>query len=801
MGKGNDKVMIGVKFIFSLICAYFLGNTLHQGLSAENMLGIWRHEIPFVYTVGIIQMGEVYLITLSVFLSLYIYYVASLSSLEQIKKLMLKIIWGESIIFTFIFGTWNETDFKKKLIKIDGDSLILSICMLITIGILIWIVSFSINQDKNKESDLYPSRERVLRLLDFYLKTCKGVSVIGDWGIGKTKLIENFFYRNLKEDLENIKNNYELIYMDVSSFSENKKIIETIEYEINKILKKYKILKLDEKLVEKLFEESNGTMKSLKNLIYKKANISDSKKMIAKKILELKEIKNKEIVICLDNIERISDMDRIINLLAIVDDLTPSNIIKMYVYDKNYMKKVFNEIDFNDFIEKYSEVEVEVKEVDISEIVEKANIELSLLEGNTTNIELKIELLKISFDLSQDDYIRIYNIDAEEEIENEIQNVINENMKILDKARKKISNPRYIYQVLIFIKNNYFEYNILDKLEYKIWIDNFNILNFEDNLISEIFFSNLTPYEERKKKEVFQALYNLEKKVNKYEVDINKESLLNNAKSGEGSKVIEFIDFCIESKAKEDARNYFSLDLEYKIRTFKELENFFEYYNKYNYNLENIKINYKKIFLSSGKTYGLEKDEKIAKVLFLRNRLKNIRLISRLLLDDMDKYEKLYMEAPLKFEDRLKNFGYLSLDEFVMEVKKKYNKIKTDVEFMEDLEIDKDKIVKEFEFFKNIKLYQEEINKEWEAKIKPEILLELSEAKVKFDSYFKIFKESIVIKINLLGVNIAEEINSQNINDYKKYLKELKIDEKNYLLQMLKREVIILERNLKNKYI
>ena len=165
-------------------------------------------------------------------------------------------------------------------------------------------------------------------------------SIIGDWGIGKSVLVKNFFYKNKKE--------YELIFIDSSIYSSNEKMVAVLEDEIIKLLKKYNIFIRNKNIEEEIFIQSNNMIEKIYNFFYQKTTVNEYRKEIKEKIdfiiNKSEEINgfNKIVVICLDNLERLGSKERIKNLFAIVNELFPENIKKIYIYDEKEMERLFN---------------------------------------------------------------------------------------------------------------------------------------------------------------------------------------------------------------------------------------------------------------------------------------------------------------------------------------------------------------------------------------------------------------------------------------------------------------------------
>ena len=93
------------------------------------------------------------------------------------------------------------------------------------------------------------------------------MSIIGDWGNGKTKLIKSFFGESKNESGKKYGENYELIYIDVSTFSDNKKIIQSIDDQVNLIFRNHKIFVLATYLLHSLFYATSPFLKKL-TIIY-----------------------------------------------------------------------------------------------------------------------------------------------------------------------------------------------------------------------------------------------------------------------------------------------------------------------------------------------------------------------------------------------------------------------------------------------------------------------------------------------------------------------------------------------------
>ncbi|MCJ8343213.1 MAG: hypothetical protein MJH09_10280, partial [Cetobacterium sp.] len=317
------------------------------------------------------------LISLIVFLYSSFYFKGTESDVEIFK---IHRVSGNLIgIFTFfLLGSKlvkNKSFLESSFYKDISSNLFLSyLIVIITIFFLLTLDFLSFNkQNKKNKSDLYESRRSLLKILHEYLQTIDRFSIIGDWGIGKTILIENFFYNS------DYSKNYELIYIDSSIYSSNENIIIKLENEIDNILEKYQIVKNKNSFTGDLFLETNTFLKSLYKLIFPQKSSYEIKQSLEKKFTTIEENYKKKIVLCLDNLERNNNSFKIIKLFSILSEILPENIKIIYIYDEIEMKKIFKFYrgGFINYISKYTFNKIEVRDIEIEEILESHRGEIS----------------------------------------------------------------------------------------------------------------------------------------------------------------------------------------------------------------------------------------------------------------------------------------------------------------------------------------------------------------------------------------------------------------------------------------
>ena len=579
-----------IKFISSLVISYVLGFTLNKGLSATNIVEnsateiILNYNLPFIYTVRLNEIAIIISLTIVGFFIVCSYYEKSESSLEEIFKIMIKVLWSELFLFSFIIGTWTDNLLKK----LEKDSFCYIYdwnILFFSISVIIFLyICFNQNRIKDKfkvkkESDLYSSRKILLPIIDEYLESIESISIIGDWGIGKSKLIENFFHAEKDKENKKYSDKYESIIIDVSSYSENKKIISVIQEELVKILMKHKIFKININFVEKVFVENNDFLKSIKNIFFCKDSLIESKENLNEKIEELYTKNKKRIVLCLDNLERLSDVGRIINLLCITDDLLSGNIKKIYLYDEEYMSKIFNkkEIIFKEFMEKYSGIEVELNKVEIKEIKNVKEI-LNLTNDLNSDFNKKIEIKEREVKKVSSKILEVPSALEIEKLE-KLDIEIKELKKLLSDINKKLSNPRYAEYLNSFVCNKGIKYDKKIKFEYRLIVDVLKNYTFEGEIVKE--FIDESTHKGKIKKEDFKSLFNKEyEKKQSLEEERIQDLRKKGIETTEGNNLLDIIEILKKHERFEIIQDIFEKKDTYSIEKVGELQKIIDLYLK-----------------------------------------------------------------------------------------------------------------------------------------------------------------------------------------------------------------------------
>lgn len=821
-----------IKFISSLVISYVLGFTLNKGLSATNTFkGIkkWTYNIPYIFTISLNEMLLIISLTTIVFLFLHCYYSKSRVSKQQLFILLVKSIWIESIIFSFIIGTLTNKvleDLKNN--NIEFFEYFSWLCVMLAFSLIISIAMYSdYLRDKSINNkyinDLYKSREELLKIMDFYLKNTNRFSIVGEWGIGKTKLITNFFKGEYfyKENNQKYyyKNKYTHIYIDASAYTNNQKIIEVLEDELNEVFKKNRIFKIGRNISRELFTSSNEYINFIRNIFFFEKTLEDSKENLNKKIEEYQVSTNKKLVLCVDNLERIADKERIISLLAIIDELFSNDVKKIYIYDDKYMEKLFGKEEFKKYIKKYSDLEIRVNKLKVEEIIEDNKIlqelikkykkiffdELTLNKNELNKMERKKEVIQRSIN-AQLSFGKNSETPREKNEKEEVILKIKE-LKVGDKILQDLNdkflglffNPRYILGMEKFIESNYLNYSVERLFEYKIIIDLFVEFNLDNKFLRKIFFKNKS-YKYRKKEEELYELHN--GKIKKEEETIEGEirRLKEKCENSNAKDLCNYLNYCIDNNILKKIKEVLKVK---RIYTIDNINSFLELVDIYLDKKINVhiltryKIKLNQNFFGRGETYSLNEALNMIKILLILSNLSEVKKIIKTIYNNKDTYiiiSELFTKGGKEFEEFLKKQLNISVDELIKLVTEECIIEKNNTKLLDI--IDKNRLKKEILILNNLKIEDQEKKDEIKIKLTKEIFIENFNKELKIESFLNISEDSIGINSPI----VTEEINIENIEIYIKEISEIRNDSeaKKFLMEIYLLKERIEKRKLNN---
>lgn len=779
----------GALFFLTCFLTFLIGVILNKGLSSTNTLqgmSEWQYDIPYIFTIGFNEIIVLLYMTIAIFTLFYIKYSKSESSRNQIKEILNSFLKIEVLICSFIVGTWWFTFNLRFLRKIDE-----GIYIIIILGIIKYsVILYNSNLKKNKfKNDLYEPRESLIKLIDFNIENYTRFSIIGEWGIGKTKLIDNFFKGSYFNKDKNYfyRDKYEQIYIDASAYGNNQKIIEILESELNRSFKEAKILKLDRSLSKEFFNISSNYVDLIKKIFIKEKTLEDSKDSINKKIEEYQILMDKKLVVCIDNLERIDDKERIVNLLSVVDEILSNNITRIYLYEEKHMETLFDNGKFKKYIEKYSESKINVNKIKIEEIIEK-NKEvyklrdkyIKILKNIGSEYIKKLERLKYQKDVK----IRVKetksleNLSSNEKIDREINNIekeynetqleIEEFDKLNNQLYKNLSNPRYLINTEKFISSNYLDYSAERLFEYKLIIDLFIEFNLKNEYLRKIFFTKKT-YEYQKKEEELETLYIGKIKEQDETVDGIIEKLKNEALSGEGEEICKYIEFCRKNEIlNKEIQKFFAQKETYLIKSALELHFLIANYldEKINIHfLKKAKIIYSEKFFSEKEKYLKKEARKFIQTNLILYEFKEMKKFIIYIYNRKGKYKQIkkLLKDNVIFEDLLEICFSMTFQDFLKEINLEY-KIEKENKSLFFEYIDKYRLKKEFLILNNLKIEEREENQNKDNIVNFLKKYFFEDSTLRIKDYITIKKYRI--EIFILGIKkVINRINVEELND------------------------------------
>lgn len=487
-----------IEKILRVAIAIGLGVIFNKIFSSTNEIVVgtetFKHNIPFIYTVGLFEITTFILGTTILALIVYLAYHKSRSSQKEIYKIYNFILEIEILIGSFIVGTQilgTKKIFTEKQIEP---------ILLILIGILFFYFFIYEKDEKyqkkvSHKEKLYDSRKPLLRVMNEYLESMSSFSIIGEWGIGKTNFIYNFFYGEEEDSKgKKYKEKYEMLYVDASIYSTNQKIVETIESELNNLFKSAGILKKTTSFIDELFAQNNSFLMGVYQYILSTGTVSEERRKIKKRIEDIYNNDKKIVVLCLDNLERLNSKERVVELFAIFDETLPKNIKKIYSYEEKEMIKIFEKkgnFNFVKYMEKYTFNKIEVKDVIVEEILKDDSVakeHIKKIIDKCTSSSLKL--------IFKDKVKKTISSSVYSGLDKYMDNLENEFNRKLQEIESKLKNPRYIDNLLRYLKSTKekgkdYELEYQYKLEYKIIRDFFLSINISNIFLKEIYFLKL----------------------------------------------------------------------------------------------------------------------------------------------------------------------------------------------------------------------------------------------------------------------------------------------------------------------
>ncbi|WP_392486130.1 P-loop NTPase fold protein [Haloimpatiens sp. FM7315] len=213
----------------------------------------------------------------------------------------------------------------------------------------------------NDEKLLYKKRQCDLKKVKEEMKIFKTLGINSQWGVGKT-----FFINKLFEEL--INDNNEIIKVNVLSYKDRDELRSFLLDQIQRILKKNRIVPINVEYVTKYLNFIKGTLKIDLSSIFSvksKDNFNELQSQYSNEILEL----DKNIIIILDDIDRISDSEKIKSIFGFLYDIIQfenEKIKIIFLYDQfNFDKVNISE----EYLDKFIETKISLSKLQFNEII------------------------------------------------------------------------------------------------------------------------------------------------------------------------------------------------------------------------------------------------------------------------------------------------------------------------------------------------------------------------------------------------------------------------------------------------
>lgn len=266
------------------------------------------------------------------------------------------------------------------------------------------------NNEKEKDRKkfhLYPSREVSKKKLEYFLnnknEVISSILIDGDWGIGKTYFLDCV--------LSDKKERYDIFKYDALLFDSREKLIKVFLNDLKMLLKKYNFLMGDSSDYLSILEPVVSKLPfGLGEIFSKKISLENSKKEF-KECLERLE---KEIIVVIDNFERIHDRKAFIQMIGVLHELNEFDKIKVIaILDRKKLNKIGIE---EEYIDKFFINKIVLSSIDIEDILYEKDIkkqidleiDIDFVVEKLQSIKNIIEEKKLNQDLTTFENPRVY---------------------------------------------------------------------------------------------------------------------------------------------------------------------------------------------------------------------------------------------------------------------------------------------------------------------------------------------------------------------------------------------------------
>ena len=372
--------------------------------------------------------------------------------------------------------------YKYNILNISFEKMALSTLLLIFFNIMIDVLvhKYILYKNDNKNYKLFRERKEDLKRIKEYLNKFNIIGINGEWGSGKTYLLECL------QNEKDMKDKYEFvnIYLLTCNLDNLSQILIN---ELEKVLVKYGICSRYSNSLRKILATNNFIDSLFSSMFLDTNSFTASINGFKNEIRKL----DKTLVIVFEDLDRIDDANVVKKILSVSENLVGENIKIVYQYDQSNLERI-NECFNRNYLDKYIPYTVNLTQINFYDIVNKVlkefEDEYEYVKKNDFNflcIHIRLDwVLREIFNKNIEYSLKIYNYSIRkvkhflDEIENTFEN---EEMYRETDLRKA---------VVIFYLIKHFDYDIYNKFTLsKGLIETFTLnFNEEEYNIDEIIY-------------------------------------------------------------------------------------------------------------------------------------------------------------------------------------------------------------------------------------------------------------------------------------------------------------------------
>lgn len=236
-------------------------------------------------------------------------------------------------------------------------------------------------ENTSSKADLFPERKDDLQRLNEYINKFDTIGILGDWGSGKTYLVNEFINRN--------QDSYEVIKVEALTCNLDS-IDSYIFKQLENVLWRNRIYPRYSRQIQNLMEE-NSIIKQLRSIFIKGSH--DKTTAFNGFCNDIKKLKKTILLVC-EDIDRISEnyVDQIAKIMDISAKLAGNNVKVIYEYDQKRMA----DLGFRqDYMEKYIPYMINLTDIPFMRLLDKELEEEKQLNGELSREDFRFLTMPI----------------------------------------------------------------------------------------------------------------------------------------------------------------------------------------------------------------------------------------------------------------------------------------------------------------------------------------------------------------------------------------------------------------------